>query len=161
MWAQNALCCGTGASRQAPGAGPWYWCGTAGNTPSAMGTTPALPGHLLFLIHTVRGMERGRGGCYTELKSKEHCFLIMTIVLPSWIIIIWHLKSFKSFFFFFLTAPRHWSQRLLGDNPGDVCCSSWLCMLFYGDSRVLLWTRQILKLHYTRVCKTDLSHSPS
>lgn len=58
------------------------------------GTLPPPPDHILFLIQLLRGMERGRGGCCPGWKSKEHCFLIMSIVLPSWIIIILHLISF-------------------------------------------------------------------
>lgn len=53
---------------------------------------PALPGPVLVLIHILRGMERGRGKCCPQLKSKEHCFHILSIVLPSWIIIILHLN---------------------------------------------------------------------
>lgn len=63
------------------------------------GTLPPPPARVLFLIQLLRGMERGRGGCCPRWKSKEHCFLIMGIVLPSWIIIILHRISF--FFFFF------------------------------------------------------------
>lgn len=111
----------------------------------------------IFNSHSQRNGERKRRVLHwVEVQRAlfshyDHCVAIMDN----------YNLTFQIFFFFFLTAPRHWSQRLFGDNPGDVCCSSWLCMLFYGNSRVLLWTHQILKLHYTCVCKTDLHYSSS
>lgn len=85
-----------GALRMAR-AGAGRGAGTAGlgALPLLMGTAPPLPGRILFLIQIVRDTERGRCECCPGLKSKEHCFLIMSIVLPSWIIIILHLNTFS------------------------------------------------------------------
>lgn len=133
------------------------WHGRAGSTPSADGHCASSSGsYFIFNSDSQRHRERKmRVLSWVEVQRAlfshyEHCVAIMD-----------NYNLTSQYVFFLKTTQRHWSQRLLGDNPGDVCCSSWLRVLSYGDSRVLLWKCQILKPHYTSVCKTDLNRSPS
>lgn len=158
-WAQNALCYGRGAIgqltlEQGHGAGTAQH-GTAGTAPSADGHRACYSwSYFVFNSASQRDGERKRWVLpWLEVQIAlfshyEHCAAIMDNY------------NLTSQFIFLKTARRHWSQRLLGDNSGDACCSSWLCILSYGDSRVSLRKCQILKPHYTSVYKTDLNHSP-
>lgn len=115
---------GVGPERSRSRAGPW-----AGAAPPAHGhSASSSSSGFIFNPATQRDGERKRRVLpWVEVQRAlfshyGHCVAIMD-----------NYNLTSHFFFFFLkTTQKHWSQKLLGDNLGDVCCSSWVYFILWG-----------------------------